>query len=143
MRWGRLCLGFILGVGAGVTLGHAWSGAGSTMWIIGILALLLGVVSTVLAIPRSPRVEGELEEGAAWNQAAAPPLGQMLINYGLISESDLARALKRQTKSKKRLGQLLVEMDLVSHAQVAEVLEEQLSRREGRLLWGGGRRLVT
>jgi hypothetical protein len=67
----------------------------------------------------------------------------MLVNYGLLSDTDLARALKQHKKTKKRLGQTLVEMELVSYAQVAEVLEEQLSRREARLLWGSGERLMA
>jgi len=66
----------------------------------------------------------------------------MLLSYGLISEGELDRALRRQERTEKRLGRVLVEMKLVTHAQVAEVLEEQLSRREGRLLWGAGQRLI-
>ena len=33
-------------------------------------------------------------------------------------------------------------MELATHAQVAQVLEEQISRREGRLLWGVGEELL-
>lgn len=82
------------------------------------------------------------ESNIEWREAAAPPLGQMLVNYGLMTEADLAKALERQKKDKKRLGRVLVEMGLVTHAQVAEVLEEQLSRREGRLRWGARGGLV-
>ena len=67
----------------------------------------------------------------------------MLLSYGLLTQADLDRALACQEGTKKRLGQILVELDLVTHAQVAQVLEEQLSRREGRLMWGAGARLVN
>ena len=142
MRWGRLFLGFVLGVTAGVTLGCASSEGNGVPLVIGILALSLGVLMTISAIHRPRPPELEPAESPDWNPAAAPRLGQMLLNYGLISEADLDRALRRQEKSKKRLGGILVEMKLVTHAQVAEVLEEQLSRREGRLLWGAGQRLI-
>jgi hypothetical protein len=54
----------------------------------------------------------------------------MLVNYHLITEADLNRALDRQRKVHKRLGKTLVEMRLISYQQVAEVLEEQFSRRD-------------
>jgi hypothetical protein len=66
----------------------------------------------------------------------------MLVSYGLISDSDLDKALKVHRKTKKRLGKTCAEMGLISYAQLAEVLEEQVSRRESRLLWGAGEQLV-
>jgi hypothetical protein len=54
----------------------------------------------------------------------------MLVNYHLITEADLNRALDRQRKVRKRLGKTLVEMGLISYQQVADVLEEQFSRRD-------------
>jgi type IV pilus assembly protein PilB len=67
----------------------------------------------------------------------------MLVSYGLLTQADLDRALAYQQGTGKRLGQILVELDLVTHAQVAQVLEEQLSRREGRLMWGAGAQLIS
>ncbi len=143
MRWSRLTLGFILAIMGGVTLGSAFHGGAGTLWATGTLTLLLAVLSTLWAIRRGPRPQYGDADSPDWNAAAAPPLGEMLVNYGLLSEADLDRALKQQKQTKKRLGQVLVKMGLVTYAQVAEVLEEQLSRREGRLLWGSGQRLVT
>jgi hypothetical protein len=142
MRWGRLIFGFALGVTGGICLGYAvWRG-GATLWALGLLSLALGVVSTLCAVYRFGPARTEPLDSTSWNASAAPPLGQMLMNYGLISEADLEKALARQRKEKKRLGQILVSMGLVTYAQVAEVLEEQVSRREGRLLYGVGEKLV-
>ncbi len=142
MAWGYLSLGLLLFAMAGVVIASAMYDGGPLLWATGILAFLLGALSTAAAAfePRRPRVEPE--SSTTWNPTAAPRLGEMLVNYGVISEADLDKALERQSDSGKRLGQVLVEMELVTHAQVAEVLEEQLSRREGRLLWGVGAKLV-
>ncbi len=143
MRWCRLTLGFILAIMGGVTLGSAFHGGAGTLWATGALALLLSVLTTLWAIRRRRPPQYEDADSPDWDPAAAPPLGEMLVNYGLLSEVNLERALKQQKQTKKRLGQVLVKMGLVTYAQVAEVLEEQLSRREGRLLWGSGQRLAT
>jgi hypothetical protein len=142
MRWGRLSLGFLLGVIAGLSLGRGcWRGEAS-LWAAGAVALSLGVMCTLWAVRRPHAVAPEPAESPGWDHDAAPPLGQMLLNYGLISEAGLEKALARQQRSGMRLGRILVEMGLVTHAQLAEVLEEQISRREGRLLWGAGQRLL-
>ncbi len=88
---------------------------------------------TDLPVPEQggPEVGGpeqEAEPGQVPN-GGAPPLGEMLVNYGLISQANLQKALARQKKRKKRLGQILVEMRLVTLDQVLSVLEEQTSRR--------------
>jgi len=142
MRWGRLSLGFLFGVTAGLTVGRGWWRGDASLWTVGVVALLLGVICTLSAVRRSQSLAAEPAGSPGWNREAAPPLGQMLVSYGLISEADLERALARQKRNGKRLGRVLVEMGLVTHAQVAEVLEEQISRREGRLLWGAGNRLL-
>ena len=74
MRWGRLLLGFVLGVTAGVTLGCASSEGNGVPLVIGILALSLGVLMTISAIhrPRPPALEPA--EAPDWNPAAAPRL---------------------------------------------------------------------
>jgi hypothetical protein len=143
MFWGRLCSGFLLGAVGGTVLGYAVCGAGLILWPIGILTLLLGGLTTVSALVRPRHAELDPGPEPGWDATKAPRLGQMLVSYGLISEADLDRALARQEKSGRRLGQVMVEMKLVTHAQLAEVLEEQLSRREGRLLWGAGGRLLS
>ncbi len=142
MHLARLGTGLVLCAAAGVVIGGALAGKEAALWTIGVLALLLGALSTLAAVLRPGRPKVEPESGTEWNAAAAPQLGEMLVSYGLISQADLARALEEQKGTTKRLGRVLAEMELVTHAQIAEVLEEQLSRREGRLLWGAGQRLV-
>lgn len=76
--------------------------------------------------------QGSPEQEAQPVQApkdGAPPLGEMLVSYGLVSEANLQKALARQKKRGRRLGQVLVEMRLVTLDQVLAVLEEQTSRR--------------
>ncbi len=131
-----------MGVTAGTSLGYACWRGGATLWVLGLVSFAVGVASTLSAVCRFGYRRSEPVDSPNWNASAAPPLGQMLMNYGLISEGDLRKALSRQQKEKKRLGKILVSMGLVTYAQVAEVLEEQISRREGRLLYGVGERLV-
>jgi hypothetical protein len=73
-----------------------------------------------------PEVEEEPQQART---DGAPPLGEMLVSYGLISEANLQKALARQKKRGRRLGQVLVEMRLVTLDQVLAVLQEQSSRR--------------
>jgi hypothetical protein len=125
-----LKLGYLLGLLSGAVLGYSWSeGGGATVFVIGFLVAILGGLLVVHALTRAPVSEAAYEPGGVWDWAAAPPLGQMLVSYKLISQADLNRALERQRQSQQRLGKVLVDMKLVSHAQVAQVLEEQFSRR--------------
>ena len=137
-----MSLGFLVFTVAGLLIACAVYEGSLTAWTTGGLAVLLGVLTTVAAILRPRRRGVEPESSAEWNEAAAPPLGQMLVSYGVVSEEDLDRALEAQKTSKKRLGQVLVEMELVTEGQMAAVLEEQLSKRGGRLLWGIGDKLL-
>jgi len=136
MAWGYRNLGLLLFAIAGLLIASAVYDGGALLWATAVLALLLGALSTAAAAskPRRPRLA--LGSSTARNQAAAPRLGEMLLNYGLVAQTDLEKALECQKESGKRLGQVLVDMKVVTHAQLAEILEEQLSRREGRLLWG-------
>lgn len=132
MQWRGLTLGFLLGIMAGVVLGYAWAERGPLLWLIGALVLLLGVLSTIWSLRASHSLSlGPMPD---LDPQAAPMLGQMLVNYGLISEADLSRALERQERTGKRLGKVLVSMRLVTHAQIAEALEEQLYRRRDGVL---------
>lgn len=54
-------------------------------------------------------------------------LGELLVETGLITQSDLEIALDRQKTDKRRLGELLVDAALVSEAKVTQVLSQQLS----------------
>ncbi len=53
------------------------------------------------------------------------PLGQMLLNDGVLTQEQLAQALARQRKAKDRLGQVLIEMKLLDE----EVLLRYLGRQ--------------
>ena len=138
-----MALGAVLLGVSGILLASAIYDGERLQWLTSLLAAALGVLSLVAgaAQPRQPRVDAGMH--SEWNPDAAPRLGDMLLDYGLLIEADLERALTYQKGTDKRLGQVLVELELVTHAQVAQVLEEQLSRREGRLVWGAGARLVN
>jgi hypothetical protein len=129
-----LKLGYLLGLLSGAVLGYSWAeGGGVTVSVVGFLVAILGALVVLYGLTHA-RVsesasEGAYEPGGDWDWTAAPPLGQMLVNYNLISEADLNRALDRQRQTRQRLGKVLVDMKLVTHAQVAQVLEEQFSRR--------------
>ena len=123
-----LSLGFVLGVTAGALLGNAWSERDSLLWPVGLLVLVLAVLTALWAFfgHHGARLLAEPDTDAQ----RSPKLGQMLMNYGLISEADLAKALEELRGTRTRLGQVLVDAGLVTHTQIAQVLEEQLSRRD-------------
>lgn len=54
-----------------------------------------------------------------------PALGTLLMRDGLVSEDELEAALARQRDSGKRLGEVLVDQGTVTRTQVARVLAEQ------------------
>jgi hypothetical protein len=128
-----LKLGYLLGLLSGAVLGYSWAeGGGLSVSVIGFLVAMLGALVVLYGLTRAPVSEAAYEPGGQWDWTTAPPLGQMLVNYKLISEADLNRALDRQRQTRQRLGKVLVDMKLVTHAQVAQVLEEQFSRRRHR-----------
>lgn len=64
-----------------------------------------------------------------------PPLGQMLVNKGLVTEAELARALHEHERTSKPLGEVLVELGYVSSAGLADALLLQHAWRPlGQLL---------
>src|ERR671918_2917311 len=54
-----------------------------------------------------------------------PALGALLLRDGLVREAELEAALTTQRGSGKRLGEVLVERGIVTRTQVARVLAEQ------------------
>jgi len=62
------------------------------------------------------------------------PLGQLLIERGLLSPRDVRRSLEGLVRSDRLQGQLLCDMGLVSARQVEQALTEQLLQRVLRLL---------
>lgn len=57
----------------------------------------------------------------------AKRIGELLVEGGVISQSQLEQALFAQRKDGRKLGQLLVELGLVSEVQVTQTLSRQLS----------------
>jgi type II secretory ATPase GspE/PulE/Tfp pilus assembly ATPase PilB-like protein len=56
------------------------------------------------------------------------PLGQLLINQGVISDDQLRIALREQNQSDMPLGKLLVDLGFVSEAALREALSESLGK---------------
>lgn len=54
------------------------------------------------------------------------PLGQALVNAGLITEEQLALALKKHFETGQRLGQTMIQMGLVASQDVGRTLEKKL-----------------
>jgi diguanylate cyclase (GGDEF)-like protein len=67
----------------------------------------------------------------AGNKADKPdttkPLGQMLIEIGLITPEQLEQAIRRHVETGERIGQILIRMKLVSSSDVGRCLQEKLS----------------
>jgi DNA phosphorothioation-dependent restriction protein DptG len=53
-------------------------------------------------------------------------LGEILLEYGMLSPKNLKKALKVQKEKNKRIGQILMELSLVTQDQVNWVLCKQL-----------------
>ncbi|HEX5126422.1 MAG TPA: GspE/PulE family protein, partial [Rhodocyclaceae bacterium] len=62
------------------------------------------------------------------------PLGQLLINHGVISEDQLRIALHEQANSNTPLGKLLVQLGFVSEAALRDALSESLGKQSVDLL---------
>src|SRR5439155_8354376 len=62
----------------------------------------------------------ELEVVREWR-----PLGKLLVELGLVTESQLERALAAQREEQCRLGEILVSRGLLSGAELAQALAEQ------------------
>jgi type IV pilus assembly protein PilB len=57
----------------------------------------------------------------------AKRIGELLVDGGVLSQSQLEQALFAQRKDGRKLGQLLVELGLVNEVQVTQTLSRQLS----------------
>jgi type IV pilus assembly protein PilB len=61
------------------------------------------------------------------------PLGELLLEEGLISSDELEQALEIQRSTGKRLGRVLLDMDAVGQEQLGTVLSEQMGLEFVRL----------
>ena len=56
------------------------------------------------------------------------PLGQMLVQDGILTDEQVASALERQRKTKERLGQVLIEMHLIDEEVLLKYLGSQFRK---------------
>src|SRR5262245_7158688 len=56
------------------------------------------------------------------------PLGQMLVNDGVLTQAQLTEALSRQRKTKDRLGQILIDMSLLDEEVLLKYLGVQFRK---------------
>lgn len=70
------------------------------------------------------------DESRSEGESPVKPLGQLLIDEGLVSEEVLARALRIQTKLKKakRLGRVLIEMGALAEPELYALLERHAQK---------------
>ncbi len=85
----------------------------------------------------------QIQNGVAVQASSTDPrefLGQFLVNFGLLTEEQLARAFETQQETKVMLGRILIMIGLCSEDQVRRALELQV--RETlleALTWSDGR----
>lgn len=53
-------------------------------------------------------------------------LGEILLDYGMISPDNLKKALKVQRENNKRIGETLIELNIVTQDQINWILCKQL-----------------
>jgi type IV pilus assembly protein PilB len=68
-----------------------------------------------------------LGTGPSYDASVAKRIGELLVDGGILSQSQLEQALFAQRKDGRKLGQLLVELGLVNEVQVTQTLSRQLS----------------
>jgi len=77
--------------------------------------------------PRSPERSRDAESRATGPRAWIP-LGQMLINDGVITQEQLAEALARQRQGKERIGQILIAMQALDEDVLIRYLGRQFRK---------------
>lgn len=85
----------------------------------------------------------QIRDGAAVHASSNDPrefLGQFLVNFGLVTEEQLARAFQTQQETKVMLGRILIMIGICSEDQVKKTLEFQIRETLlDTLLWSHGR----
>ena len=76
--------------------------------------------------PAPEKAEHAIMPSFASLHAHQPKLGDILVQAGVIDESQLVRALQIQRGSEKRLGEVLVSENFISETRLAEALSTQL-----------------
>lgn len=75
--------------------------------------------------PSAPQRKGQTGPASSEKN----PIGNLLVNAGIISVTTLERALNAQKRTGKRLGSLLSEMGIVTENEVLEALSQQCQLR--------------
>jgi hypothetical protein len=76
---------------------------------------------------KSLQESAELFSAAQEKRAFHKPLGQTLLEFGLITEEELNRAVKQHIETGQKLGQVLIRMKAVSSVEVGRALEAKFS----------------
>jgi hypothetical protein len=86
-------------------------------------------LARVLSAQHGVEVNAPAEPAPEPNLAAVPaswrPLGRLLVEKGLITQTQLAEALLTQAETDGRLGEILVQRGHVTPSQLAHALSEQ------------------
>jgi len=130
--WGRVLIGLALAATAGVSFGHAWTEERNSLWWVGAVTLLAGVLLMLSALyARSEAKEiatslAEASESVRPRERLVPLLGALLVyKYQLITHQQLAAAIEEQRKDKRLLGQILRAQGLITEGQLQEALAYQ------------------
>lgn len=89
---------------------------------------LARVLSEQHGVQLKPRDDEAFEPTPPTDLQPAPtwrPLGKLLVELGLVTESQLERALALQREENRRLGEILVSRGLLSGSELAQALAEQ------------------
>ena len=87
-----------------------------------------------LLVKQGSIAPGDLARGVGAQKAErAIPIGQILVEQRKIAPDDAARAAKEQQRRKLRIGEVLVEAGLIKQSDVEAALAEQ-KRRKGKRL---------
>lgn len=93
---------------------------------VGAVAIVSGLRPD--APPPSARSMMQARADALPSEITTPRLGELLVHkYRLITPEQLSQALTRQMVTKQKLGEILVQMGLVTHSQIAIALADQQS----------------
>ena len=77
---------------------------------------------------RAERMPREPEEPmAATEVRLRRPLGQILVEYGIVTEQQVEAAIAAQSSSPARLGEILIEQGVITRMDLASALAEQWS----------------
>jgi hypothetical protein len=77
----------------------------------------------------SARSMMQAQSDALPSEATNPRLGELLVHkYCLLTQEQLSQALTRQMATGQKLGEILVQMGLLTHSQIAIALADQQSR---------------